>query len=226
MFIKICGIRDEAEAGEAIAAGTTAIGVLCGLTHLAGDAVEPAAARAILAARPPAVEGVLVTHLLDEAAIAALAEAVGASAVQVHDALPPPGMRRLRALLPGRRLIKAVHVTGEGAVGQARAWAGTADALLLDSRTADRLGGTGRVHDWTISRRVVAAVAPVPVYLAGGLRPGNLAAAIAAVGPAGVDVNSGVEDATGAKDPARMRAFVATARSEFVKKSTLRKNAP
>jgi phosphoribosylanthranilate isomerase len=213
MFVKICGIRNGTEARAAAEAGATALGVLCGLTHDAADAVAPATARAILAARPAEVEGVLVTHLLDAEAIAALADSVGASAVQVHDALPPEGMVRLRALLPGRRLIKAVHVTGEGAVGQARAWAPTADALLLDSRTADRLGGTGQTHDWSISRRIVAAVAPKPVYLAGGLRPENLAAAIAAVRPAGVDVNSGVEDSAGAKDPARLRAFVATARA-------------
>jgi phosphoribosylanthranilate isomerase len=79
-------------------------------------------------------------------------------------------LRRLRALVPGARLIKAVHVTGEDALGRALDCApdADADALVLDSRTADRLGGTGRIHDWSVSARVVAAVAPVPVHLAGG----------------------------------------------------------
>ena len=100
-------------------------------------------------------------------------------------------LRRLRLLAPGVRLIKAVHVTGEDALGRALAFAAEVDALLLDSRTADRLGGTGRTHDWSVSARIVAAVSPVPVYLAGGLRPENVAEAIARVRPAGVDVELG-----------------------------------
>jgi phosphoribosylanthranilate isomerase len=124
----------------------------------------------------------------------------------------------LRSLAPGVRLIKAIHVTGPEAVENARCFAGVADALLLDSRTADRLGGTGRTHDWTISRAVVAAVAPVPVYLAGGLNPENVRQAIETVRPAGVDVNSGVEDAHGAKDPAKVAAFAATALESLVPK--------
>src|SRR3712207_9550613 len=72
---------------------------------------------------------------------------------------------------------------------------------------------TGKTHDWSIGARIVAAVAPLPVYLAGGLRPENVAEAIARVRPAGVDVNSGVEDASGRKDPARMRALVSSARA-------------
>ena len=90
-----------------------------------------------------------------------------------------------------------MHVTGDDALGRALVYAAVADALVLDSRTADRLGGTGRTHDWSVSARIVAAVAPLPVYLAGGLRPENVAEAIARVHPAGVDVNSGVEDAGG-----------------------------
>jgi phosphoribosylanthranilate isomerase len=102
---------------------------------------------------------------------------------------------------------------GDPALVRARAYAEVADAILLDSRTADRLGGTGRTHDWAVSARIVAALVPLPAYLAGGLTPGNVAAAIARVRPAGVDVNSGVEDAAGRKDPARLRAFIAAARS-------------
>jgi phosphoribosylanthranilate isomerase len=99
-------------------------------------------------------------------------------------------------------------VTGDDALDRALGCAPDADALVLDSRTADRLGGTGRTHDWSVSARIVSAVAPRPVYLAGGLRPENVAEAVARVRPAGVDVNSGVEDASGRKDMAKMRAFV------------------
>jgi phosphoribosylanthranilate isomerase len=154
-----------------------------------------------------------VTHLLDPGSIAALADRIGVAAIQVHGDVLPDALAVLRTLLPTHHLIKAVHVTGPEALDRAAAYAKLADALLLDTRTADRLGGTGRTHDWSISRRIVASVAPTPVILAGGLTPDNVAAAIAAVRPAGVDVNSGVEDATGAKDPRRMKAFLAAARA-------------
>lgn len=211
-FIKICGLRNQAEAILALQAGATALGFLVGLTHEAEDAVDDAQAAHIIRQLPAEVEAVMVTHLLDAAEIARRAAAVGARAIQVHGALPVSGLADLRRMLPSIRLIKAVHVMGEDALTTAIAYAGVADAVLLDSRTVDRLGGTGRTHDWSISRRIVAALAPLPVYLAGGLTPDNVASAVRAVAPVGVDVNSGVEDAFGNKDPQRLRAFVAHAR--------------
>ncbi|MDI3305748.1 MAG: phosphoribosylanthranilate isomerase [Acetobacteraceae bacterium] len=207
-FLKICGIRTPGEAALALGSGATALGFLVGLTHRAEDGIGAAQAAGIIRGLPPGAETVLVTHLLDPEAIARLAAATGTGTVQVHGDLPVEDVRRLRALLPGRRLIKAVHVTGPEAVRHALAHATAADALLLDSRTADRLGGTGRVHDWSVSRAIVQAVSPLPVYLAGGLRPGNVEEAIRTVRPAGVDANSGVEDASGAKDPLKLREFL------------------
>jgi phosphoribosylanthranilate isomerase len=211
MFLKICGIQTPAEAKAAVNAGATAIGMLVGLTHKAEDKIDEVRAREITVGLPDMVESVMVTHLLDEAAIARLARFIGVRAVQVHDDLPPASMRSLAALLPGIRLIKAVHVTGADAIERACAYADVSDALLLDSRTHDRLGGTGLTHDWTISRRIVEAVAPVPTYLAGGLKPENVEEAILTVGPAGVDVNSGVEDSQGSKDVGRMYSFLSKA---------------
>jgi phosphoribosylanthranilate isomerase len=143
---------------------------------------------------PAGAEAVLVTHLLDPERVAGLAASVSAHTVQVHGEMAVADLRRLRALAPSARLLKAVHVTGDDALGRALDCAAAdADALVLDSRTADRLGGTGLTHDWSVSARIVGAVAPVPVYLAGGCRPENVAQAVARVRPAGVDVNSGVE---------------------------------
>ena len=214
-FLKICGLRTEYEARAALAAGATALGMLVGLTHRAEDEASEAEARQLVSALGPGPTMVLVTHLLDPAAIAALAQRIGVTTIQVHGDVPPDGLRTLRGLAPDACLIKAIHVTGPDAMARAEAFAPLADALLLDSRTADRLGGTGQTHDWSISRRIVDAVAPVPVVLAGGLTPNNVANAIAQVRPAGVDVNSGVEDPSGAKDPDRMRAFIAAAQSAF-----------
>src|SRR5690349_5752096 len=151
MFLKICGIRNPREAGGAVDAGATAIGMLVGLTHRAEDEIDAVRARTITADLPSTIEAVMVTHLLDETAIARLATFIGVSAVQVHDDLPPTAMRKLAALLPHFRLIKAVHVTRSDAIERARAYAAVSDALLLDSRTHDRLGGTGLTHDWKIS---------------------------------------------------------------------------
>src|ERR671917_2934618 len=212
-FVKMCGIQSFEEARAALACGATALGFLVGLTHRAEDGIDATTAHGIVRRLPVGAEAVLVTHLRDPERVADLAASVGTSAIQVHDDMTIPDLRRLRALAPGARLLKAVHVTGEDALGHALAYAAVADALVLDSRTADRLGGTGQTHDWTISARIVAAVAPLPVYLAGGLRPENVAEAFARVCPAGVDVNSGVEDASGRKDLERMRAFVGRARA-------------
>lgn len=214
-FLKICGLRTEHEARAAAVAGATALGVLVGLTHRAEDEASEMEARRLVSALGQRARLVLVTHLLDPAAIAALARRIGVSTIQVHGDVSPDGLRALRGLTPDACLIKAIHVTGRDAVARAEAFASLAHALLLDSRSADRLGGTGRTHDWAISRRIVDAVAPVPVILAGGLTPDNVASAIEQVRPAGVDVNSGVEDPGGAKDPDRMRAFIAAAQSAF-----------
>ena len=215
VFVKVCGIPSWEEADAALACGATALGFLVGLTHRADDGIGEAEARAIARRLPAGAEAVLVTHLLDPERVAALAASVGARTVQVHGDMAVADLRRLRGLLAprGARLLKAVHVTGDDALGHALSCAAHADALVLDSRTADRLGGTGRTHDWSISARIVDTVAPLPVYLAGGLRPENVAEAVARVRPAGVDVNSGVEDANGRKDTAKMRAFVDRARA-------------
>jgi phosphoribosylanthranilate isomerase len=216
-FVKICGIQSFEEARAALGCGATALGFLVGLTHKAEDGIDATTAHGIVRHLPAGAEAVLVTHLRDPGRVAELAAFVGTRAIQVHDDMAVPDLRRLRALAPpGVRLLKAVHVTGEDALGHALGYAAVADALVLDSRTADRLGGTGRTHDWAISARVVAAVAPLPVYLAGGLRPENVAAAVARVRPAGVDANSGVEDESGRKDPAKMREFVARAMAALV----------
>jgi len=207
-FLKICGIRTPGEAALALDSGATALGFLVGLTHRAEDGIGAAQAAGIIRSLPTEAETVLVTHLLDPEAIARLAAATETGTIQVHGDLPVEDVRRLRALLPDQRLIKAVHVTGPEAVRHAQAHATAADALLLDSRTADRLGGTGQVHDWSVSQAIVQAVSPLPVYLAGGLQPGNVEEAIRTVRPAGVDVNSGVEDASGAKDPLKLREFL------------------
>ncbi len=209
--IKVCGIRSEAEAIGAVSAGANTIGVLLGLTHLSQDETTPELAARIVAAVPERVRTVVVTHLLDPRAVAAMALQAGVGAVQVHGEMPVKGLSELRGLLPAMELIKAIHVMDDLALRAAEAYAPWADMLLLDSRTAERLGGTGLTHDWTISRRIVESV-DIPVVLAGGLNPENVERAIERVRPAGVDANSGLEHADGSKDFAKIRRFALSSR--------------
>lgn len=114
---------------------------------------------------------------------------------QLCDSVEPGCHTKLRASLPGIALVQVIHVTGSESVSEAVAVAGGVDALLLDSGNqklaVKELGGTGRTHDWSISRQIVESVR-VPVFLAGGLTPGNVATAIRAVRPFGLDVCSGL----------------------------------
>ena len=116
-------------------------------------------------------------------------------------------IEEIRTARPHLKLIKAIHVVDDQAVDAATALAPYIDALLLDSRTEDRIGGTGRIHDWEISKKIVAANMK-PVILAGGLTPNNIGEAIAKVKPYGVDVHTGVEDADGNRDAQKLKDFI------------------
>lgn len=223
--VKLCGIRSRADLAIALNAGADAVGFIVGARHRTEDALSAEAAAALVAGLPPFVSSVMVTHLQQATPIVDLARRVGATTLQLQDALAPEELQAIRRALPGVKLIKAVHVgmreagmveadhnAGPQALAEALALEPLVDALLLDSRTADRIGGTGLPHDWSISRRIVVQCRR-PVILAGGLRPENLQAALQAVQPAGVDVNSGIEDGGGHKDPQRAEAFLRICRS-------------
>jgi phosphoribosylanthranilate isomerase len=207
---KICGIRSESDLAIAVAAGADAVGFISGITHRSEDALDANVARALSRLVPPYVTRVLVTHLQDANEILCLADRVEADAIQVHGEVSLETVQAVVAGASGRQVIKAVHVTGTAAVSSAIAAADTCGAVHLDSRSDDRLGGTGRTHDWTVSAAIVRALAArkCPVILAGGLTPANVAEAILVVGPFAVDANSGLEDDRGDKSAARCQKFV------------------
>lgn len=213
MRTKICGIRSQSDLRIALEAGVDAIGLICGINHRSEDEVTPEVARSIVRATPPFVSTVLVTHRDTSDAILELADLTGVNTIQVHGIVTLDTLKQVKQRAGSRKVLKAIHVSGEEAIAEAVEAAPHCDALLLDSRSKDRLGGTGTTHDWSISRRIVEAVAEIgtPVILAGGLNPDNVGAAGDQVGPYGVDVNSGVDDAAGDKSPERCRAFVRNA---------------
>ena len=210
MFLKVCCIADLEEARLAVSAGAAAIGLVSEMPS--GPGVIPDELIAEIAARiPRPTETFLLTARRDADSIAEQHRRCRTTALQLVDQVPAAELRRLRMRLPGVRLVQVVHVDGEESVEEARAVAEFVDTLLLDSGNprlpVKQLGGTGRVHDWSYSRRI-REVAGVPVLLAGGLHPGNAGAAIAAVAPAGLDVCSGLRT-SGKLDAAKLAAFVA-----------------
>jgi phosphoribosylanthranilate isomerase len=135
----------------------------------------------------------------------------GTSVVQLSDRLTRETWDGLRASLPGIRIVQGVHVIDERSIDEAQATASHVDALLLVSSrpqaAVKKLGGTGRVHDWDLSRRI-RDVVTVPVILAGSLRPENAAEAVRPVAPLAVEVCSGVQSG-GSLDARRLANFMA-----------------
>ena len=207
--VKICCISSTAEAHAAIAAGADALGLVSAMPSGPG-VIEEALIAEIAAAAPPAIGTFLLTSEVEPAAIVAQQRRCGVNTIQLCDAPHAGAYPALRAALPGVALIQAIHVREESAVAEAAAVAPMVNGLLLDSGNprgaVKELGGTGRVHDWTLSRRIVASVA-CPVFLAGGLNAGNAAEAIRQVRPYGVDLCTGVRS-EGALDRARLGAFM------------------
>lgn len=210
---KICGIRSESDLRAVLAAGPDAAGFISGTTHFSEDVLSAEQARRLSRLVPPTVERVLVTHLTDADAVLRLADHIEVDCIQLHGLITTGTVRAVKAGAAGRRVIRAVHVTGPEAIDVAVEVAPDCDGVVLDSRSAHRLGGTGRTHDWSVSARIVDKLAgdDFPVMLAGGLNPRNVAAAIEAVRPSWVDVNSGVDGRGGDKDPRACAEFVRAA---------------
>jgi phosphoribosylanthranilate isomerase len=159
-----------------------------------GPIPEPLIAE-IAATIPPGVSSFLLTCLEDAASIIDQQRRLKVNTIQLCDRLPAGAHKELREGLPGVALVQVVHVTGPEAVEEAIAIAPYVDAVLLDSGNQSlaikELGGTGRTHDWSLSRKIREAI-DVPLFLAGGLTPHNVAAAIQEVQPFGIDVCSGL----------------------------------
>ena len=214
MHVKICGIQTVKDAKRAQQLGADAIGVLVGRVHSSSDFVSPDTAAELCRSVGPFMPTILVTHFEDPASILKLAEKVPASGIQLHSDLPPRTIKSLARKLFPRKIIAKVSVDGPGALRRARQVAKVADAILLDSidRQANRVGGTGNTHNWTISAQIVRE-SPIPVVLAGGLTPKNVGRAIHKVKPYGVDVNSGVKNQRGGKSQRLIQEFIRAAKN-------------
>jgi phosphoribosylanthranilate isomerase len=206
--VKICCISSVEEAQLAIQYGASALGLVSAMPSGPGM-IEEELIFHIAEKIPPGVASFLFTSRQDVAGIVEQQRRCSVNTLQICDRLLLGSYADLRAALPGIALVQVIHVTDEQSLAEAVAIAPQVNALLLDSGNQSlavkELGGTGRVHNWEISRRIREAV-DVPVFLAGGLHAGNVAEAIQQVGPFGLDVCSGVRT-DGRLDEGKLRAF-------------------
>lgn len=206
--VKICCIQNPEEARLAIDHGADALGLVSAMPSGPGM-IDESVIATVARGTPPPVSTFLLTSRQTVDAIARQVERCGTDTVQLCDRLPFGAHRRLRRALPHTRLVQVIHVGNATSVAEALAVAGEVDALLLDSGNqkleTKELGGTGRTHDWRISRQIVER-SPVPVFLAGGLNDGNVAEAVRQVQPYGIDLCSGVRR-DGRLDGRRLAAF-------------------
>ena len=182
------------------------------------DLSEAEAAAIIRSLRPP-VRGVLITYLDQAEAIAEFGRSLGTRMVQLHGDIEAEQLARLREIDSSLTIIKSLVIGLHPMAALERLvveLGPLVDGFLTDTYAPDTgaAGATGRRHDWALSRRLVE-LSSRPVILAGGLTPANVREAIALVQPAGVDVHTGVEDASGRKDRAKLGAFLAEARAAF-----------
>ena len=207
--LKVCCIASVEEAQIAVHYGADAIGLVAAMPSGPGPIPDELIAEIALTV-PPSVATFLLTQETSVDAIVDHARRTNTTVVQLVDWVTPQDHRRIRAELLGIKLVQVLHVTDEGVLEQAGMAQETVDALLLDSGRPDaavrELGGTGRVHDWKLSRQVVEQ-SPVPVFLAGGLDATNVGEAIARVRPFGLDLCRGVRT-DGHLDAGKLRAFV------------------
>jgi phosphoribosylanthranilate isomerase len=209
--VKVCCIASPAEADLAISAGADALGLVSAMPSGPGPIPEEQIA-AIVRHVGARAATVLLTSRQDAAGIGEQLDRIRPTVVQLVDAVTDDALATLRASHPDTVLMQVIHVQDRGALHEATRVAPFVDAILLDSgnpgAAVKELGGTGRVHDWAISRAIRDAVR-LPLFLAGGLRPSNVGDAIAAVRPFGVDVCSGVR-VNGRLDAGAVHAFTRT----------------
>jgi len=212
LWIKICANTSLDDALMAVNAGADALGFVFAPSPRQISAEQAAA---IVPNLPREIEkiGVFVDASFEE--IAPIIETAALTGVQLHFA-PPDGLstRLRRRFGASLRILRVVHFQSADSLDATALSDPDSDGVLVDSRTAKAVGGTGVAFDWNAARQgIFSNAVALKLIAAGGLSPANVADAIEKLQPWGVDVVSGVESAPGQKDPAKVRAFIANARA-------------
>jgi phosphoribosylanthranilate isomerase len=206
--VKICCISSPLEAKQAISFGASALGLVAKMPSGPGP-ISDELIQEIIRTIPPPIASFLLTSRTDSLEIIEHQKLVHSNVIQIVDALKSGSYDDFRKQIPAIKIVQVIHVIDEKTLDEALEISEKVDALLLDSGnpnlTVKELGGTGRVHNWAISRKIVEQ-SKVPVFLAGGLKAENVRAAIDAVQPYGLDLCSGVRT-NGHLDPYKLEMF-------------------
>jgi len=212
--VKICCISSVEEAALAVEAGASALGLVSHMPSGPGVITDRQIAE-IASTVPPAIGTFLLTSRQSVTDIIQQHTYCRTNTIQICDHLTEGTHEELRKALPGISIVQVIHVTGPESVNEAIAAAPHVDAVLLDSGnqklTVKELGGTGRTHDWTLSRTIRESI-DIPLFLAGGLTPDNVAQAISDVKPFGLDLCSGVRT-NGKLDAEKLERFFLAVRA-------------
>ena len=212
--IKICCISSLAEAELAIEYGANILGLVGPMPSGPGIVDNTQIARISASIQSPIKTFLLTSETTFEGIVRHHAK-VNTTSIQICDYPDPDVYHRLKIQLRGIEIIQVIHVTDQSAVHKALEYHENVHALLLDSGSPNAavktLDGTGQVHNWDISRSIVE-VSRCPVFLAGGLNPGNVSEAIRLVNPDGVDLCSGVRT-NNRLDPVKLRHFIQMCRN-------------
>ena len=206
--VKICCISSIEEARLAISYGADALGLVSEMPSGPGVISEELITN-IAKIIPPGVSSFLLTSKQDVETIIHQQKRTRVNTIQIVDSLEEGTHQELKEALPGISIVQVIHVNGKESIEEAKSVASNVDGILLDSGNQKlvikELGGTGQIHDWSISKEIVKQV-KIPVFLAGGLRSENVAQAIEQVRPYGVDLCGGVRT-KGKLDEVKLKTF-------------------
>jgi len=218
MKVKICGIKTETDVYAVIKAGADAAGFLVGQVHASSDFILPSTAARLAELLTPYITPVIVTHMSDAESVLDIVKKTEIITLQLHGNSSLDDVRKISDSLPKNgKIIYAVHVIKGKIVPNPEELYPFIDAVLLDSydMATGQVGGTGQIHDWKLSAEMVRN-SPVPVILAGGLNPDNVADAVKIVKPYGVDANSGLKNPDGSRNPKLCLNFAINARKAWM----------
>jgi phosphoribosylanthranilate isomerase len=214
IHVKICCICSVEEAKLAIAYGASALG-LVGHMPSGPGVISNLKISEIMKSAPPMVSTFLLTSETKAAAVIDHYKKVNTSTIQIVDALENRDYEQIKNQLPHVKIVQVIHVLDDKSVAEAIGVSGYVDAVLLDSGNPNletkELGGTGRIHNWDLSRQIRDQI-DIPVFLAGGINHNNVKQAIEHVQPFGVDLCSSVRT-NGKLDENKLKLFFQTIQS-------------
>ncbi len=208
--VKVCGLTRKEDLEIVVAAGADAVGFIVGIPSSPRN-LTLKKAKELLSQVPIFIDSVVVTVPKSIDWLVKIYDKLKPSAIQIHGK-EQLDSSEIRERIPNTKLIKTIYVTEEVLNENRIEDLKTFDAILLDSFSKGQYGGTGKVHDWGLSKKIKKTLTPIPVILAGGLKSENVIEAILSVEPYAVDVASGVESYPGIKHHRKVRLFIQNAK--------------